>query len=80
LNSGNEILYHEVLLSNNLLTKDFFSKYPKKKTLSILRSFGAIGISDFGFRIADLSFQRFWWIRPKALIHPTFWAVHACSL
>jgi len=46
LNRRNDILYHEVLLSPNLLPKDFFSKYPKKKTLSILRSFGAIGISD----------------------------------
>jgi len=36
------------LLSTNLLLKDFFPKYPKKKTLSTLR------ISDFGFELAEL--------------------------
>jgi hypothetical protein len=48
LNSGNEILYHEVLLSTNLVPKDFFSKYPKKKTLSTLR------ISDLSFQHSNL--------------------------
>jgi subtilase family serine protease len=45
LNRGNEIFYHEVSLSPNLVPKDFFSKYPKKKTLSTFR------ILDCGFRI-----------------------------
>jgi hypothetical protein len=57
LNRGNEILYHEVLLSPNLLPKDFFSKYPKKKTLSILRSFGAFSISDCRLQIVDFCWR-----------------------
>jgi hypothetical protein len=48
LNRGNDILYHEVLLSFNLLPKDFFSKYPKKKTLSTFR------ILDCGFELPAL--------------------------
>jgi hypothetical protein len=63
LNSGNEIFNHQVLLSANLLSKDFFPKYPKKKTFSILRSFGAIGISDCRLQIVDF----FWRMKSQRL-------------